>query len=208
MKTVYLVRHGQTQSNIREHIKDHTDPLSEEGVRQAHTVAERLSNLAIEKLYASNYLRAQQTAEIIATTCNLELETSSLFREEKPPSRLVGMSENEGDGYYYSQHYIDNANDPDLRFEDGENAADTHQRIIRALSELERCPEDRIAVVTHGNFLKPFVAHILLNQTGSTQDVFQMMRILKTTNTGVTEVFLQGERWRLRVWNDHAHFAE
>lgn len=62
-----LVRHGQTACNVNDtwHGWDQC-ALTEEGREQAHAVGERLRDEPIDAVYASDLLRARQTAEAIA----------------------------------------------------------------------------------------------------------------------------------------------
>ncbi|MEX2103873.1 MAG: histidine phosphatase family protein, partial [Bacilli bacterium] len=54
-------------------------PLDEDGVNDAHSLAERLSKENWEVIYSSDLLRAKQTAEII----NLKLGIESIYFDEK-----------------------------------------------------------------------------------------------------------------------------
>jgi broad specificity phosphatase PhoE len=66
--TIYLVRHGQSEANARITL-DSVDqplgtPLSPEGKRQAAWLCEWLQDQEIDAVYASDLIRARETAEI------------------------------------------------------------------------------------------------------------------------------------------------
>ena len=63
---IYLVRHGQTVHN-RDYIVSGqvNPPLTRPGVEQARAVAEKLSDIHFDHIYASDLERAIRTAEII-----------------------------------------------------------------------------------------------------------------------------------------------
>lgn len=66
---IYLVRHGETEWNVKKKIQGKTDiPLNETGLRQAQKLARELAdeNLSIDHIYHSPQLRAAETAQIIA----------------------------------------------------------------------------------------------------------------------------------------------
>ena len=76
MQTVYFIQHGIALTSA----EDENRPLSNVGIDEVRSVADRLRNCGIEiiKVYHSGKLRAQQTAEVFAQTFKsgevLELE--------------------------------------------------------------------------------------------------------------------------------------
>lgn len=80
--TIYLVRHGETEFNVKEIIQGHTDsPLTENGKNQAKTVQEAFKNLEFSAVFSSDLLRAVHTAEIISAERKLAVNTQKLLRE-------------------------------------------------------------------------------------------------------------------------------
>ena len=62
----FLVRHGETEWNRDGRIQGHSDvPMSDMGREQARRTAERLAHVAFSAAYASDLVRARETAEII-----------------------------------------------------------------------------------------------------------------------------------------------
>ncbi|MCH8199757.1 MAG: histidine phosphatase family protein, partial [Chloroflexi bacterium] len=62
----YLVRHGETEWNAQERVQGQTDvPLSDVGRGQVARTAERLAGCGFGAVYASDLVRAQETAQII-----------------------------------------------------------------------------------------------------------------------------------------------
>lgn len=61
-----FVRHGQSQANADGIIADGTSPLTSNGIEQARKTGLEVKNLGIVSIISSPYLRAQQTAEVIA----------------------------------------------------------------------------------------------------------------------------------------------
>ena len=71
--TLYFVRHGETEWNVKKKIQGTTDiPLNENGVAQARRLAEELlekkerGEFQVAKAYTSPQLRASETAQIAA----------------------------------------------------------------------------------------------------------------------------------------------
>lgn len=98
MTQVYCVRHGQSHENavdmvqriqleyFRDLLATSIDsPITELGREQAQRAAEYLAPHAITHLYASPFLRAQQTAAIIGQHLDLPIITVEQLHEVLPP---------------------------------------------------------------------------------------------------------------------------
>lgn len=86
-----LVRHGETESNVR-HVLDSRPPgppLNEVGERQADELALRLADEPVVAVYASTAIRAQQTAEPLARRHGLAVRVLDGVHE-------VGLGDLEG----------------------------------------------------------------------------------------------------------------
>jgi len=67
MTNIFLIRHGQTQWNLKKLFRGWVDiALSPVGIRQAEATAKVLSGFNIDAVYSSPLSRARQTARIIA----------------------------------------------------------------------------------------------------------------------------------------------
>jgi broad specificity phosphatase PhoE len=82
MLTVWLVRHGETDSNVEGIFQGHLDvPLNARGECQARAVAERLAGVRFDAVYASDLRRAAHTAELVATPHGLPVTLDRDLRE-------------------------------------------------------------------------------------------------------------------------------
>jgi probable phosphoglycerate mutase len=82
MTTLYLVRHGETEDNVRQIMQGQTQgELTEHGREQARQVADRLASKPIDAIVSSDLQRAIQTAEIIAEPHRLPINQTTLLRE-------------------------------------------------------------------------------------------------------------------------------
>ena len=88
MNSVLIMRHGEAAPGF----PDHARPLTPRGEREAETMARWLASrveqgeLTLPMLYASPYVRAQQTAQRISDALGVPLNTLSFITPEDPPS--------------------------------------------------------------------------------------------------------------------------
>ncbi len=151
---IILVRHGESEGNVRHEIND--DPnravsLTERGREQAAAAAERLRAVPFTHAYASEFLRAQQTAEILLRHRACPLQVDARLNE-----RHTGM-----DGLP-----VDTFNDlvrPDplhIRPEGGETFLEEMERLRSFLDETAARHADGVVLaVSHEN---PIVAALAL----------------------------------------------
>ena len=81
----YILRHGEAISNVRNVISSWPEtfenPLTEKGKEQVAGSAEKLKNKNIDLIFASDVLRAKQTAQIVAQVLKLEIIFDARLRE-------------------------------------------------------------------------------------------------------------------------------
>src|SRR5438067_11064146 len=65
MKTVYLVRHGESETNAGNIMFGKSAKLTARGHEQAKFIAQRCARLPIEVIISSGFLRADETARYI-----------------------------------------------------------------------------------------------------------------------------------------------
>ena len=78
-KKIYFVRHGEIDSNIERYLPTKIESLNLNGFVQAEFVASRMKGISIQKIYISDFLRAQQTAEPIALSKNIVPDVAPIF---------------------------------------------------------------------------------------------------------------------------------
>jgi broad specificity phosphatase PhoE len=211
-KVVYFVRHGESIANISPVFQSPDSPLSERGCEQAKAIAERASKISFEAFIASPLERTRETADYIAKVVNKEPEYSELFVERAKPKSLNGKPHSDKEAHMLWKEWTESLYVSGVRVADGENFDDLVLRADRALAFLKATPERSILVVTHGYFLRTIMARVLLGDflTGEAHRRFQ--RGASMENTGLSVLRYEGTseenmRWRLWVYNDHAHLG-
>jgi broad specificity phosphatase PhoE len=80
--TIYLVRHGETDWNIKSLIQGHTDiSLNKKGHEQANQLAGLLDHVHFDAVYSSDLIRARHTAETVAKKDKVKIEVTDALRE-------------------------------------------------------------------------------------------------------------------------------
>lgn len=149
-KTIYLVRHGQTEWNLEERLQGWSDsPLTSYGVQRAIALHKELQSTPIDCIYSSDLQRAYETAKLLRGDRQIPIFKRSELRElalgpwegrlfeevqQEDPKRL---------DIYFNQpedHYFPNV----------EDYHDLMDRIGKFIEELKEAPYSHVLVVGHG----------------------------------------------------------
>lgn len=80
--TLYIVRHGETEWNVKKIIQGHEDiPLNKKGEAQAKELAKKLGHIKFDAVFSSDLIRAKRTAEIINIEKKLVIQTTKALKE-------------------------------------------------------------------------------------------------------------------------------
>lgn len=171
---LYLVRHGETESNRLGLALGRDDvPLNERGRWQAERLGRALASEPLAAVYASPLVRALDTARAVAEPHGLTVEIDE---------RLVEMEIGEVDGLSFDEvrkRYPDllaawaGEQGPTRAMPGGERLLDVQERAWQAVSELAaRNADESIAVVTH-NFV---ILSVLARALGIELSQFRRLR--------------------------------
>lgn len=201
-----LVRHGESQSSVARVIAGRRScgGLSDLGRRQCERLATRLgetAELAGAVLYASDYRRAVETAELIAPAIgNPPVQVEPGFGEHDPGPDCDGLTFEQ----FVERHGMpDWESDPyAVTFPGGETLAELHHRVGATLQAvMARHVGGTVVVCCHGGVVN---AVIRLAVRAPITGGFE----LYTANASLTELALvRPGRWRLLRYNDTAHLA-
>ncbi len=142
--TIIFVRHGESEGNVAHVINDNPERvvnLTERGRAQAEMAAQALRGQRFTHAYASEFPRAQQTAEILLRYQSCELNIDPRVNERR--SGMDGLSVNV---------FRDLVRPDPLRVKPpkGESFAEQIERLRGFLEEIvRRHPAGRVLVVSH-----------------------------------------------------------
>jgi uncharacterized phosphatase len=144
MKTVYFVRHGESEANAAGIAAGGglDVGLTEDGRAQARKIGEDFKKKKVDLVVSSPMKRAYETANIIATAIGYNPEkiiTNQLF-VERHLGDLTGIKAERLKTYYDA-----GALPPSV-----ESTADVHRRMVQGLEWLKALDAERIILVSHG----------------------------------------------------------
>lgn len=161
LTTFYIVRHGQTESNVKDFIQGQTDsPLTQKGIDEIKRIAEKLKGVNFDYVFSSDLLRAKRTAEIIALEHKLAVKTNKLLRERKfgkfegrPATEYDELNKilrqlNDEERYSYKKFGI----------ESDEEIVERFTTFIREVAIAN--PGKKILIVTHGAMIRIFLIRL------------------------------------------------
>lgn len=194
-----VVRHGETVWNLEERLQGHQDsPLTQNGVRQAEAVAQRLCAEQFEALYSSDLPRARRTAEIIANRTGHPIRIDARLRERNF-GIFEGLTKSEMAERYPEEYRQYLSGDVDRPVPDGESRRVKYVRVTACFEDLAAAHIGRrIVVVTHGGVLADLFRRSLELPLGAP------LRC-KFHNASVNTFFIGTAEWTLGTWGEIGH---
>jgi broad specificity phosphatase PhoE len=212
---LYLIRHGQTPTNFDGNVVGQTgdSPLTEKGRMQAQLLGERLAykdQVSFDKVYASDYIRAHDTAKI-ATGNNQPITLAPELREYSAGD-WTGSQRNETYNVpaLLRMAAMTNAFLPP----NGESLHMVERRASKWLEEnvlynksvqeeasrrhAQNLSPQNIFVFSHGMTIKCLLHYIM----GFDQSFTWKLTI---DNTAISQLHFGMKGWRVLTINDHAH---
>ena len=156
MGKIYLIRHGETDSNKGHRFQGQMDlPLNGTGLAQARQMARYMANKSIDVIYCSSMLRACMTAAELALSKNLAYRPLDLLKE-------ISFGDWEGLEYGEINRRWPKEMDAFLRRPaeweppNGETFAAAQQRCRLAFEKIfaEQGHDKNIAIVSHGGIIR------------------------------------------------------
>lgn len=198
---LYIVRHGETDNNVKHRFIGRTDmPLNERGQRQAACLNAPMRVLHIDRIYASPYLRTMMTAEGVRAGRDIEIipdrslceidcgEWEGLNREEIQ-ARWPGMI----DLWQFEPEK--------LQMPGGESFRQVQERAVNAFVRIvhENRGKD-IAIASHMLTIQLIMGELL---NIPIHEVWNMQRLENTSITSM-DVWENGE-FEIVKWGEDAH---
>lgn len=197
--TVFLVRHGQTESNVSGFYMGWSDEdLNERGYIQARRLASRLAGLPIAQIYTSPLRRAYNTAVILAEPHRLEPEAIDNLIEIKFGD-WQGLHMDEVKRKWAELWHEWRVDPSNLTLPNGESLKEVTERSLSAFERIvESNQEKQVVIVTHDVVIKVLVAHVL----GVSNRIYRRFDI---SNASLSMIRVLKGNPRLAMLNDMSH---
>lgn len=200
MTEIIIIRHGETEWNQSGRFQGHSDvPLSEEGRAQAEALGRNLIVDQVDVIYASDLIRAMETAAPLAARFGLKVIADPLLRE---------LNFGAWEGRSFTEV---NADSPDTMkefYRDPERAAipesepfpDFQKRVAGRVREIAaaECGK-RVVIVSHGASIRILLADLLSMPIRSIWHISQL-------NTAVNRIRFEDDGFAIvTLLNDTSH---
>lgn len=225
---IYLIRHGrQNSSDCNVNV-----PLAPEGKRQAQLLGERMKQYPLDGLYASNLIRAVETAGIAfadrenlmgnlqtrpglaevdfgALTGQSDPKVKEFYREyyEEQLARFQEGHIHRGDALDEVNEYVGDYFVPteEIWYPEGESGVSVLMRLIPVVEEWIHSGRSNIAVVTHGGVIRILLAALFGGDFAK-----RLMFARSLENCSITELYFDEEKhgFYLERFNDYAHLEK
>jgi probable phosphoglycerate mutase len=206
MKTVYLIRHGETDHNADGRAMGQMDiPLNARGIDQARQTAEFLRRYPVERIVSSDLRRALATAQPLADALGVVIEPDPRLRELSF-GILEGKTVAECEALDPVAVARWRSGDFDAALPGGESRRSLMKRTRAVLEEIVAGPQLHVALFSHGGALNALHTHML--EHGHPAPREHIPRAFRFHNTAVSMAAWAEDQWRFLVVNSTFHLAE
>jgi 2,3-bisphosphoglycerate-dependent phosphoglycerate mutase len=197
-----LVRHGETDMNRELRFQGQVNVgLNAIGLMQARRLALRLAGEEAHAVYASDLLRARQTAEPIADELELQPVADSGLREQAfgrvDGMRVEDIKRDHPDALEGWLRF-----EPDFAMPEGESTRAFHTRVMEAVQRVVAAhPRQTVVVVTHGGVLD------MIYRTARSLGLGGP-RQSEIPNAGLNRIRVRSGVFEIVSWADTQHLAD
>jgi broad specificity phosphatase PhoE len=168
-KLVYLIRHGETTGDIEDRYGGaYDDHLSDRGVRQVKSLAEKISSSGIQKIFVSSLIRARKTANILNEKLKVDVESIPGIRERNLYGVLSGMVRSDAKEKF--PKLVEKLSNYRNTIKGAESYDVSRRRMIKAFKKTLKSKERIIAIVTHGGPIKTIFREFLRMEVETVSD--------------------------------------
>jgi len=198
MTEIILVRHGETEWNVKQVFRGRIDiELNETGIKQAELLAEYLTSTKIQAIYSSPLKRASKTAETIAGYHNLDVEiTPGLI--DFNYGKWQGLPHQEVKDKYKELYALWVSHPDRVKIPDGESLNDVRKRAMSVVGDVIAKYKGTVVLVAHRVVNKVLICALL----GLDNSHFWNIR---QDTCGMTTFDYENERFILTRHNDTSY---
>lgn len=159
-KKIYLVRHGQTDYNLKGIVQGGTidAPLNETGRAQAEAFWQAYKHIPFQKIYTSTLQRSFQSVQNFIDL-GIDWEREIGLNE-------ISWGKYDGHKIYDNDYYWQvvekwNSGEVGLRIDGGESPLDVSERQIPVLDKIRNLEEELILICMHGRAMRILLSYFV-----------------------------------------------
>ncbi len=202
-KKIYLVRHGQTDFNLKGIVQGSgiDSSLNETGLRQAELFYTYFKDVPFDKIYTSTLKRSVESVQKFIDAGIPYTQLSGLNEINWGYREGIEITPEE-DAYYHGVIKSWRDGDTTLRIEGGESPQDVYDRQKEALTHiLSHTEENTILICMHGRAMRILLCQLL-------HYPLKYMDKFEHTNLGLYEITYTGSMFVIDKFNDITHLRE
>ena len=171
MKTIILVRHGESETNVQKVFTGQIDaPLTPLGHRQAQLMAQYLDNYHIDKIYVSPLKRAVDTASALAQRQHCPVEKKEALKEIYA-GVWQGLTFAEIAERYPATYQNWLGDFGNAMPEEGESCQSLYQRVTVFMDKVLTEREETVCFVCHATPIRMLESHICGQSASAAQNI-------------------------------------
>ena len=171
MKTIILVRHGQSESNVKKTFTGQLNaPLTDDGREQARRMALYLDKYRVDKIYASSLERAVETAQVIASRQNCPMEKQDAIMEMNS-GLWQGLTFTEIAEKYPQTYAVWRSDIGEATPEGGETCRELYDRVTAFFQKVLQMPEETVCLVCHAIPIRMMESYIHYGSVAGAQEI-------------------------------------
>ncbi len=158
---IYLLRHGEIVGSEKKRYIGQTDvPLNSKGLRQAAWWKKELSHVDFEAIYASDLIRAFDTAKIVSNVLDSHIQVLSQLREISLGDWEGAFMENIRNRF--PEAWAERGRHMDsFQVPNGESFQDLHERVIPVFQKIAAEALGNVLMVAHAGVNRIILCHVL-----------------------------------------------
>jgi len=164
--TIYFIRHGQSESNQAEVLGQKDSKLTTKGIEQAKKRTSEFKNIKFNAIYSSNFVRANKTAQIIASEQTIKKVIIDEALRERSWGKFEGITSEEGRTEFKRLREKFEKLGKEARYkvkmtEGMESDEEALQRLTSFIKRLvKKHAGETVLLAGHANILKILLVHI------------------------------------------------
>ncbi|MCB9034654.1 MAG: histidine phosphatase family protein [Chitinophagales bacterium] len=198
-KNIYIIRHGQTDFNIREVVQGRgiNSDINTTGIAQAEAFYQAYKNIPFDVVYTSKLKRTQQTVQSFLNDNFNHIIRESIDEIDWGIFEGIEHHPTLKEKYYNIINEWKNGN-LTIKIEGGESAYDLQQRLLPFIEEIKSSEYQNILICTHGRTLRALLC-LFNNETIANMDNYSH------SNTCLYQLALNNDTIELILSNNINH---